>query len=160
MRQREPLADRALLLHPNSAWVRHRILGAYVACGEPDKAIAQAAAARRMNPLETTKAATATYSGLAAALFYARRFEECVDAGRHALSFAPQANTARRYVAASLGQLGRIEEAQAEVAELLTYFPQASLAFFRRRGPRAGFRHQWMADLYLEGLRKAGLRER
>jgi len=149
------LADRALMLHPNSAWVRHRIAGVYVVCGDCDKAIAQLEAARRMNPLETKKAATATFSTLAAALFFARRFEESLEAGRHALSFTPTANTSRRYVAASLGQLGRIEEAQAEVAELLKYFPDASLALFRRHP----FRYGWMRELVLDGLRKAGLRE-
>jgi hypothetical protein len=71
------------------------------------------------------------------------------------LAFAPTANTARKYVAISLAQLGRVPEAQAEIAELLKYQPDASLALFRKHS----FRHKWMSDLHMEGLRKAELRE-
>ena len=65
------------------------------------------------------------------------------------------ANTARKYVAASLAQLGRTDEARAEIAELLKHQPDASLARFRQHS----FRHKWMHELHMEGLRKAGLRE-
>ena len=57
--------------------------------------------------------------------------------------------------AASLGQLGHVDEARAEIAELINHQPDASLALFRQHG----FRHKWMHELHLEGLRKAGLRE-
>ena len=65
------------------------------------------------------------------------------------------ANTARKYVAISLAQLGRVDEARAEIAELIKHQPDASLALFRLQG----FRHKWMQELHMEGLRKAGLRE-
>ncbi len=71
------------------------------------------------------------------------------------MAFAPKANTARKYVAISLAQLGRIDEARAEIAELIKHQPDASLALFQLQG----FRHKWMQELHLEGLRKAGLRE-
>ena len=44
------LADRAIQLHPNSAFVRNRAGSVYVSSGESDKAIAQFEAAQRMNP--------------------------------------------------------------------------------------------------------------
>jgi len=149
------LANRAVMLHPNSVLVRHRAAAVYTVCGESDKAIAQCEAACRMNPLDSKKAATATFTTLSAALYFARRYEECIHAGRRALVFTPKTNIARKYVAISLAQLGRTDEARAEIAELLKHQPDASLALFRKHG----FRHKWMHELHLEGLRKAGLRE-
>jgi TolB-like protein/DNA-binding SARP family transcriptional activator len=57
----QELADRALMLHPNSVLVRNRVGAVYTVCGESEKAIAQCEAARRMNPLDSRKAATATF---------------------------------------------------------------------------------------------------
>ena len=82
------LANRAVVLHPNSVLVRHRAGAVYVVCGEFDKPIAQCEAASRMNPLASKKAATGTYSLLSCALYFAGRFEECVDAGWRALALA------------------------------------------------------------------------
>jgi adenylate cyclase len=96
------LANRALMVHPNSLFVRNRAAAVYTVCGESDKAITQCEAACRMNPLDSRKAATATYSVLSFALYMARRYEESIRAGRRALVFAPQSNTARKYVATSL----------------------------------------------------------
>jgi TolB-like protein/DNA-binding SARP family transcriptional activator len=150
------LANRAVVVHPNSVFVCNRAATVYGICGESDKAIAQCEAACRMNPLDSKKAATTTYTVLSFALYMARRYEESIRAGRRALVFAPQSNNARKYVATSLAQLGRTDEARAEIAELLKHQPGASLAFFEQ----APFRHKWMQELHMEGLRKAGLREK
>ena len=149
------LANRALMVHPNSLFVRNKAAAVYAVCGESDKSIAQCEAACRMNPLDSKKAATSTYSVLSAALYLARRYEEAIRAGRRALAFTPTTNTARKFVAMSLAQLGRTDEARAEITELVKYQPDASLALFRQHG----FRHKWMGELHMEGLRKAGLRE-
>lgn len=149
------LVNRALILHPNSVLVRNRVAAVFVVCGETDKTIAECEAARRMNPLDTKKAATFTYNVLSAAFYFAHRFEESIHAGRRALAFTATTNVARKYVAASLAQLGRIDDAQAEIAELIRYQPSASIALFRQQP----FRHDWMHELHLEGLRRAGLRE-
>jgi adenylate cyclase len=149
------LANRALMLHPNSLFVRNKAAAVYTVCGESDKAITQCEAACRMNPLDSKKAATSTYSVLSAALYLGRRYEESIRAGRRALTFAPTSNTARKFVAISLAQLGRTDEARVEIAELIKHQPDASIALFRQHG----FRHKWMHELHLEGLRKARLRE-
>jgi TolB-like protein len=149
------LANRAVVVHPNSVFVRNRAAAVYVVCGESDKAIAHCEAACRMNPLDTKKAATTTFAVLSAALYLARRFEESIRAGRRALAFAPLNNTARKYVAISLAQLGRLDEARTEIAELIKNQPDASLTLFRQHG----FRDKWMQELHMEGLRKTGLRE-
>jgi adenylate cyclase len=149
------LANRAVMLHPNSVLVRHRAAAVYVVCGESDKAIVQCEAACRMNPLDTRKAASSTFGTLSAALYFAQRFDESIKAGRRALASTPTNNTARKFVAISLAQLGRGGEARAEIAELIKHQPDASLAVFRLQG----FRHKWMQELHVEGLRQAGLRE-
>ncbi len=148
------LANRAVTVHPNSVFVCNRAAAVYVVCGESDRAITRCEAACRMNPLDSKKAATLTFGVLSSALYMARRYEESVVAGRRALVFAPQSNIARKYVAVSLAQLGRIDEARAEIAELLKHQPGASLAVFEQ----TPFRHKWMKELHMEGLRKAGLR--
>ena len=149
------LANRAVVLHPNSVLVRYRAGAVYAACGESDTAIAQCEAASRMNPLASKKAATSTFSTLSCALYFAGRYEESIDAGRRALAFWPQANFARKYVAMSLAQLGRTREAQIEIAELVKRQGDASMPLLRQQG----FRHKWMRELHVEGLRKAGVRE-
>jgi TolB-like protein len=149
------LANRAVALHPNSVLVRYRAGAVYAVCGESDKAIAQCEAANRMNPLASKKAATATFSTLSCALYFASRYEESLGAGRRALALAPQDAIARKYVAMSLAQLGRTGEAQIEIAALVKQQTDASIALFRQQG----FRHKWMHELHVEGLRKAGLRE-
>jgi adenylate cyclase len=149
------LADRALMMHPNSVLVRNRVASVHAACGESDEAIAQCEVARRTNPIDTRKAATATSTVLSTALYYAGRYEEAIAAGRRALAFAVTSSIARKYVAISLAQIGRIDEAQAEMAQFIKDRPGASLALFRRQS----FRHKWMHELHLEGLRKAGLRD-
>jgi TolB-like protein len=148
------LANRAVVVHPNSVFVCNRAAAVFAICGESDKAITQCEEACRMNPLDSKKAATATYTTLSFALYMARRYEESVRAGRRALAFAPQSNIARKYVATSLAQLGRTDEARAEIAELLKHQPGVSLAVLGEQP----FRHKWMKELHLEGLRKAGLR--
>jgi TolB-like protein len=149
------LADRALAIHPNSAFVRNRAASAYVVCGENDKAIAHCEAARRMNPLDSRKQATTTAAILSCACYFAGRYQESIEAGKRALAFTPTNNTARKFLAASLAQLGRLREAQAEIAELCHHQPDASVATFALQP----FRHRWMKELHVEGLRKAGLRE-
>ena len=149
------LANRAVILHPNFVLVRNRTAAVYVVCVENDKAIVQCEAACRMNPLDSRQAATATLATLSAALYFGQRLEESIQAGRRALAFTPRNNTARKFVATSLAQLGRAGEARAEIAELIKHQPDASLALFRLQG----FYHQWMHELHLDGLRKAGLRQ-
>ena len=146
------LAEHALRVHPNSVFVRNRAGVAYVNCGESDKALEQFETAWRMNPQDPK---AFTFTGMAAAHFFARRFEDCIAWGRRATDEASGANIARRHVAAALALLGRSKEAKAEIAEVLKRQPNSSLA----RSKLSSFRHPWMYDLYLDGLRKAGLPE-
>lgn len=149
------LSNRAVALHPNSLLVRTRAAAVYTVCGEHDQAIAQCVAADRLNPLANRKGVTFTSSIMSSALYFAGRYQQCIDAGKRALAFAPQATIPRKYVAISLAQLGLIKEARTEMAELVRLQPSASIALFSQQG----FRHKWMREKHVEGLRMAGLRE-
>ena len=148
------LAERAIEVHPNSTFVRNRAGAVYSVSGESDKAIAQFEVAQRMNPLDN-KTATVTFTVATSAHFFARRFEESIHWGRRTMAITPDANVARWITTAALGHLGRLDEARAELDKILALHPRATLA----RARDASFRHEWMYELYLGGLRKAGLRE-
>ena len=62
----------------------------------------------------------------------------------------------RLYLAASYAQLGRLEEARAEVQKILESDPGATI---RSWGDHEPFQHRADLDHYIDGLRKAGLPE-
>jgi adenylate cyclase len=146
------LLDRSLSLNPSSAQA-HMNAG-WVRCwlGRPDEGIRDLERAIRLSPLDRT--IFAMTSGLAVALCMAGRDEESIRAARQAV--AGQASWAASYrpLAASLAQLGRIDEARRAIEQLLVREPDSTIgkivALFR---PSEGL------NRYLEGLRLAGLPE-
>ena len=92
-------------------------------------------------------------AALAGGHYQLRHYEEAVEIGRRAWGLNSNWPAGLRYVAAGLGQLGRIEEAQPAVAALRKL--DTNLAFVeeiltRLYTSRAGVDH------FLDGLRKAG----
>ena len=110
--------------------------------------------ALRMNPLENITSPF-TFTVAAVAHLFARRFEDCLYWARRATTITPQARIPQWCAAAALGHLGRLEEARAEIDKILALHPGATLA----RARIASFRYDRMYELYLDGLRKAGLPE-
>jgi adenylate cyclase len=147
------LAERAARAQPNSAYVRNLCGQVHVHNGDSDQAIVHFERARRLDPLDPR--GYITLNGIAMAHFFAGRFAEAEQWGRRALTESAEWNVTRRFHAASLALLGRIEEAKAEVKELLLLQPNSSLA----RSRTSNFRHPRMYELYIEGLRLAGLPE-
>jgi tetratricopeptide (TPR) repeat protein len=90
----------------------------------------------------------------AAAHFFSRRFDGAIDAAERALGRAPDYNSARRYLIASLVHAGREEDARAQTKELLRRDPRCTLARTRGNNP---FRHEWMIAFFLEGLARGGV---
>jgi adenylate cyclase len=147
------LANRALALHPNSVHVRSFCGWVFHYMGDSLRAIEQFEEARRLSPVDPK--GYFPMLGLAAAHFFAGHFEETVTLTGRVLAEVATHNVARRYRAAALAHLGRIDEAQAIVAELLKAQPTSSL----RTSRSTGFHDPRMAELYLTGLEKAGLPE-
>ncbi|MGX5847367.1 adenylate/guanylate cyclase domain-containing protein [Mesorhizobium sp. PL10] len=149
----EELAAAALQLNPNSIFVLKNCGSALGYGGETHRAIELFEAARRINPIDPRS--FQTMGGLASAHFFNREFETAAYWARRVLSEHPHYHIARRYLAAALAHLGRLDEAGMVIAELLEAHPGSSLS----RSRRSTFRHSWMLDLYVDGLRKAGLPE-
>jgi TolB-like protein/DNA-binding SARP family transcriptional activator/Tfp pilus assembly protein PilF len=147
------LATAALRANPNSINVQVLCGGAAAYAGQSDRAIELLQSAWRINPVDPQ--GFFTMRGLGLAYFFARRFEDTVFWENRVLRQQPDDNSAKRYLAASLAHLGRITEAQEVVMDLLRSQPNSSLSLSRLNT----FQHSWMKDLYIEGLRKAGLPE-
>lgn len=149
----EELAAAALRANPNSIQVLILCGGASASGGECERAIELLQTARRINPLDPQD--LIVKRGIGLAYFFSRKFEEAAVWERRALGQQPNDNIAKRYLASSLAHLGRIAEARQVVADLLKSQPNSSLS----RAQANTFRHAWMMDLYIDGLRKAGLPE-
>jgi adenylate cyclase len=146
------LAAKAIKLHPNSAFVRAQVGFVHVYAGESDEAVVHFNAARRLNPVDPR--GFMYFVGLGQAHLLARRFEDAENACRRGIAHMPRNTPSRRILASALAHLGRMDEARVVATELLALQPGATLSF-SRRFPR--FRHEWMTDLFVEGLRLAGL---
>ena len=104
------LANRALALHPNSVHVRSFCGWVFNYFGDNLRAIEQFDEARRLSPVDPKS--YFPMLGLAAAHFFAGHFDETVSFTGRILAEVPTHNIARRYRAAALGHLGRIDEAK------------------------------------------------
>lgn len=148
------LVDLSLRMNPNSAEAWR--LGGWVSTwsGEMETALQRLAEAQTLDPLSALQADT--HAARSAALFLARRFPEAVDAARRSIATTPEATSPRRFLIASLWHHGSEEDARAECAAMLARQPNASI---RRSLALNPFRHPWMTDLLIEGLRGAGVPE-
>jgi len=88
--------------------------------------------------------------------YLSREYEAAVEAGKRGIRSFPDHSNHYRWLAAALGQTGRIEEAREMLAKAMTMAPAAFDMFVRHRVP--WHRPQDHAHM-LEGLRKAGLPE-
>jgi len=148
------LLDLALQMNPNSAEAWR--LGGWVSAwgGETDQALQRLHEAERLDPLSPLQADV--HSARSVALFVGRRFAEAAEAARRSIATTPEATAPRRYLIAALWHDGAEEVAKAECAALRQRQPNVSL---RRSRSLQNFRHGWMTDLLIEGLRSAGVPE-
>jgi adenylate cyclase len=93
---------------------------------------------------------------IALGLYFSREYEAAIDAANEAIRSYPDFPNPYRWLAAALGQLGRIEEAKQVLAKAIAIAPTAFDMYVRGRPP--WFRPEDHAHM-LEGLRKAGWRE-
>jgi len=81
------------------------------------------------------------------------RFDEAVEVAKKALSQNQTFRGAYRCLAAALAHLGRDAEAKKAVARLLEADPHFRISEYVARSG------QWQAQMFIDGLRKAGLSE-
>jgi len=143
--------EEAIKLNPSFA-AAHVLLGQmYLYSGRREEAIERAEKGIRLSPSDPRL--FIWLPALAGAHYQLRHYQEAVDAGRRSWSLNRNWPAGLRYVVAGLAQLGRIEEAQAALAELKLL--NANLEF-----PASVFRRNWPdpadGDHLLVGLRKPG----
>ena len=90
---------------------------------------------------------------MALGLYYSREYTAAVEAAKRGIRSYPDFPNTYRWLAAALGQLGRVEEAKEALAKAVAIEPGSFDMYVRGRVP-------WMRPEdhahMLEGLRKAG----
>ncbi len=144
--------DRAIRLNPNLA-AAHGYLAAVHGCmGNSAAAAAAADKAAKISPLDSAKPLWLAGKGIGA--YINGRYEEVVDICHEVLRENPNAGSALRQLAASCAMLGRMQQADEALQQLLCCMPGLTVSKVRDIVPvmAADAQERW-----LEGLRKAGL---
>jgi len=142
--------ERAIALNPNfSDW---RFIAGLTLAGEHERALKVSEVYLRLDPFHPANALT--FIGVA--LFLLGRYADALVPLLDSVSRSPNSR-AHTALAATYGQLGRLEEAQAEAREVLRIEPNYTIA--RHRRLLAPFKNSFDAENYFNGIRKAGLPE-
>jgi adenylate cyclase len=147
-------ADRALALSPSLASGYWRRGQALIFSGRPHDGVRDLQTSLRLEPRGVNLAHRLTQ--VAAGHYFSRAYEEAVEAATNVIRSFPDFPPPYRWLAAALGQLGRIEEAKAAIEQGFAVAPAVFDRIFRGRSP--WIRPGDHAHL-LDGLRKAGLPE-
>jgi adenylate cyclase len=141
--------ERALALNPNfTDW---RFAENLVYAGEPERAIASIKRHMRLDPYYVPLAPV----WLAVAHYVLKAYAQAVPPLQECASRAPDLRTGHLWLAATYAQLGRLDEARSEAAEVLRIEPTWSNKGVGRR--IYVFRRPEDAEHLLDGLRMAGL---
>jgi len=147
--------DRALALNPNAAhaWMTRGAIHALR--NQPGAAIEAVERARRLSPFDPHAFGYA--ANIAVAHLVARRFEQAIEWADRALHDQPRTVAGMRPKVVALAHLGRLDEARAELSRTLAIDPKLTIAGYRAR---SHFMAPEVLELYVDGLRLAGLPER
>jgi len=143
--------EEAIKLNPSFA-AAHVLLGQMcLYSGRPEEAIALVERGIRLSPNDPRL--FIWLPALAGAYYQLLQYEKAVEIGRRSWTLNRNWPSGLRYVVAGLAELGRVEEAQAPLAELKRL--NANLAFVEGNLRRL-YTDQADVDHILDGLRKAG----
>ena len=148
------IARQALGINPNCA-LAHFVMGAVLIwTGRTEEGRQALGVFGRLSPRDPNMATA--YHGIVISYYLDRDYERCAEAARRQLSAHPGYTMTYRYLAAALGQLGRIEDAHAALEKAMAVSPREFDVYVRNRVP-------WQRPDYhehmLDGLRKAGWQE-
>jgi DNA-binding winged helix-turn-helix (wHTH) protein len=143
------MVDRAVALNPNSLRAWEQRGWTYVIAGQPEEAIRSFARTIRLSPFDPSL--FSAFTGMGAAFIGLGRFDEAVAATKNAIRQNPLYPVTYRCLAIALAHLRREAEAREAAAGLLKLEPG-----FRISEWPAG---RWLPQIYIDGLRKAGLPE-
>jgi tetratricopeptide (TPR) repeat protein len=147
--------DRSLRLNPNLAYIWALSAATYCYIGEPDNALKRLARYRDLVPHDP-------YYGFfenayAVAYTFKQDYERAVVVGRRVVTANPHFINGYKPLIASLGHLGRRDEATPYVEKLLSLEPNFTIEKFRKEYP---FKRPEDRDQYCKGLRLAGVPKR
>ena len=146
--------ERALVISPNLAGA-HGILGStLIFSGHPKEGLVALQRGIRLDPRDPRSGVSVNQVVLS--LYFAREYEAAIDAAKRVIHSYPDHPLVYRWLAASLGQAGRIDEASEALAKAIAIAPASFDLYVRRRVP--WHRPEDHAHT-IEGLRKAGWRE-
>jgi len=143
------MVDRAVAFNPDSLRAWEQRGWTYVMAGQPEEAIRSFA--RTIPPSPFDPSLFSAFTGMGAAFIGLGRFDEAVAAARKAIRQNELYPVTYRCLAIALAHLGRDAEAKEAAGVLLKLEPG-----FRISEWPAG---RWMPQIYIDGLRKAGLPE-
>ncbi len=146
--------SRAIKLNPNLAAGFGNFAAFYGIAGRFDEAKASFDQAVTLSPRDPQRAFWRGGFGIGA--YVTDRFDVCLQNARTGLQETPGYASLMRQEAASLGMMGRIDEAHASVARLLETMPGLTISQVRKIVP-VRYDDDW--EKWLEGLRRAGLPE-
>jgi tetratricopeptide (TPR) repeat protein len=143
--------ERAIALEPNFAWGYASLALVLSNMGKPEEAVGLVEKAIRLDPVSAD-----LFSNTVGSTYYsAGRTEEALVPLKRFLARRPNYLDAHLILAAAYSELGREEEARAEVAEVLRINPNFSLEVHKQRKP---IKDPAMLERQLAALRKAGLK--
>jgi adenylate cyclase len=147
--------DRALRLNPSSAfnWGLSALTYCYI--GEPDVALQRLRRYRELASPELYFSYFETFYTIA--YTFKADYERAVLVGRRAVEANPNFTPGYKPLIASLGHLGRRDEAQVFVNKLLSLEPDFTVERF---GQSYSFKKSSDRERYMEGLRLAGVPDR
>ncbi len=147
--------ERAVQANPYDAESQALLGAAFGVAGDYNAALRQFEMAMRLSPRDQHIATWYQYIAMSA--FVAGRNEDAAEWSIKSIQSNPQFPAGHRTLAAVYGNMGRLEEAAAELEKLQDLQPHVTIAQLRERLPY--FKNPDDLERYLEGLRKAGLPE-
>ena len=146
-------ARRALTISPNLASA-HRALGTtLIFAGEPRQGLVATETSIRLDPRDPLL--PWHFNRVAIAHYFARDYEAAVDTARRVIRLYPDFPLIYRWLAAALGQIGRVEEARCALDKAIAICAGSFDMYVRERVP---WHRVEDYEHMLDGLRKAGWR--
>ena len=136
---------------PNLAHAHHMLGATLIFSGRLKEGLAALERSVRLDPRGPRSAGR--LNQIALGLYFCREYAAAVEAAKRAIQSYPDYPLPYRWLAAALGQLGRIEEAKEALEKAIAIMPASFDMYVHQRVP-------WMRpedyDHMLDGLRKAG----
>jgi adenylate cyclase len=144
--------ERAFALNPNFVDNRFAIVLTYA--GEPERAIEVLEAKLRLDPFRPVNC---SLGSVGIAYYMLKRYGDAVRLFRECASCLPDIQAPHLWLACAYAQLGQIEEARAEAAEVLRINPGFTIEQWKRFN---FYKNAKDAEHRIDGMRKAGCPER